>query len=369
MLFQINRKSIVFYSESGYAAITAYQYCGSFAPQDETGDGRWAHQYDMMSDIFVHFTETHTGEKTSVAYFYPYYREWEDHDYLLEINGVYYQNSQKQAAEFDIEDGILYDFTIGDGHLVIPDSVNEIDVATDFFNNPKIISVAIPGSIKICDANFSLCHNLQSVTIGEGVQQIGLFIGCENLKEVILPESLVTIEEKAFAQCKSLDFSTLKLSANLREFTHDSLQDVQNVPEAILDETKSVLLSVQRNIITYTIPQSVRYLGKKAFKGCQQLTQITFPQGLEIIEEKAFEDCTQLQEIVLPETLTEIHADAFTGCAMLQTIRFGGAPAYVDKNAFKNCQKLEKIILPAAAKTQAEAAFNKTLLQLLVFDK
>ncbi len=60
--------------------------------------------------------------------------------------------------------------------------------------------------MKISITNWEIRKNIKSVTIPEGIREIGLFAfdGCGNLQEVILNEGLIMIGEGAFEFCKSL---------------------------------------------------------------------------------------------------------------------------------------------------------------------
>jgi len=59
---------------------------------------------------------------------------------------------------------------------------------------------------------------------------------------------------------------------------------------------------------------SVKFIGKKAFSGCDKITEITIPEGVTQIENKAFENCTSLKTVNVPSTLMSCQYDAFTGC-------------------------------------------------------
>ena len=59
---------------------------------------------------------------------------------------------------------------------------------------------------------------------------------------------------------------------------------------------------------------NVKFIGKKAFSGCDKITEITIPEGVTQIESKAFENCTSLKTVNLPATLMSCEYDAFTGC-------------------------------------------------------
>jgi len=97
------------------------------------------------------------------------------------------------------------------------------------------------------------------------------FYDCNNLIDVILPESLERIEEEAFSLCK---FNNI------------------------------------------TLPNNLRYIGVSAFAGCEFLEKINFPQGLESIDNEAFNCCYSLTSIQLPSSVN-IGKDAFRKCSKL----------------------------------------------------
>ena len=73
--------------------------------------------------------------------------------------------------------------------------------------NPLATEVVIPNSvISIDDAAFYNCKELKSVTIGNSVKSIGkyAFENCEELTSVTIPNSVTSIGEEAFYGCSGL---------------------------------------------------------------------------------------------------------------------------------------------------------------------
>lgn len=71
------------------------------------------------------------------------------------------------------------------------------------------------------------------------------------------------------------------------------------------------------NMVTASIPYTVRHIGDKAFLRCANLTEIYLPYGLWHIGDSAFLDCTRLETVFLPGTLLSIGNHAFFGCSEL----------------------------------------------------
>lgn len=107
----------------------------------------------------------------------------------------------------------------------------------------------------IPDEAFSDCNSLTSVTIPNGVTNIGFgaFSRCSKLNSVIIPDSVISIGMSAFEQCSSL---------------------------------RSV-----------TIGNSVTRIGYETFYGCSNLTSVTIPNSVTSIRQKAFANCNSLTDV------------------------------------------------------------------------
>ena len=131
------------------------------------------------------------------------------------------------------------------------------------------MEVRVLEGTKIITANQFACRkDITSVIIPDSVTSIeeAAFADCWNLSSVIIPDSVTSIDTAAFARCLSLD----------------------NVD----------------------IPASVHYIADYAFQGCDSLQTITFG-GLTKMDVDAgvFEDCTSLKAIKVPNRYLDIYAD------------------------------------------------------------
>ena len=110
---------------------------------------------------------------------------------------------------------------------------------------------------QIPDGAFSSCTSLTSIVIPKTVEYIGdgAFENCESLENIVIPASVKTIGPYAFS-VNALTSVTFEQGSNLERieegaFSFNSLTDI-------------------------TIPDSVSYIGTRAFVGNGNLTTITF---------------------------------------------------------------------------------------------
>ncbi len=165
--------------------------------------------------------------------------------------------------------------------LIIPSTLGGYPVVriseVAFSNLKNIKEIVLPDSIIAIVKNaFKDCSDLSSITLGNGVINIGssAFSGCTRLTSITIPDGVTNIGDSAFYHCTSLT--------------------------------------------SITIPDSVTSIGSYAFEGCSRLTSITIPDSVTSIGYQAFMNCTSLTSITIPDGVTNIGDSAFSGCTNLQ---------------------------------------------------
>ena len=101
--------------------------------------------------------------------------------------------------------------------------------------------------------------------------------------------------------------------------------------------------SQNKNLVSVTIPGSVKEIPDQTFMGCTSLTTIKLDDGVEIIGNSAFEGCSNLNELTTPKSVKEMGKSLFKDCSSLKKIVIEGDLKKIDENLFKNCDKLESI--------------------------
>jgi hypothetical protein len=81
------------------------------------------------------------------------------------------------------------------------------------------------------------------------------------------------------------------------------------------------------NLVSITIPNSVKNIGFRAFFSCTKLTSVIIPNSVTSIERAAFYNCTSLTSVTIPNSVTNIESGAFSSCSSLASVIFQGTIA------------------------------------------
>lgn len=154
----------------------------------------------------------------------------------------------------------------------------------------NVSSVFIPATVlSIGDSAFIYCGALTTVTFAENSQlksiERAAFWGSEQVyprfKEIKIPDSVETIGNGAFYDCRDLE--------------------------------------------RITLPSALQKLSNSTFYDCTALSEVTFPASLKTIEKSAFSGCRKLSEVKLPASLTTIQSYVFDRCINLKTVSYDGS--------------------------------------------
>lgn len=101
------------------------------------------------------------------------------------------------------------------------------------------------------------------------------------------------------------------------------------------------------DLLTVSLPASVRDIGSGAFSDCAKLTGVSLPDGLKSINNNMFSRCHALKDVNMPSKLEKIGDSAFEGCNSLKEIVLPETVKSLGAFAFADCGKLERLVLPS----------------------
>ncbi len=104
------------------------------------------------------------------------------------------------------------------------------------------------------------------------------------------------------------------------------------IPDTVIDISDFAFgIDTLRSI---SIPDSVTFIGLKAFEGCHSLDHVRIPDGVTDIGYGLFTDCFSLSDLVLPDGLKEIGNNVFDGCRSLTEVTIPQSVYIIQDYAF-----------------------------------
>ena len=213
---------------------------------------------------------------------------------------------------------------------------------------PKSLkTVVITGGTSIGDDAFYFCSSLTSVYITDLVKWCefsfsdsssnpfyyanNLYLNGELVTELVIPDSITSINKYAFYNCSSLTSITIHdgvTSIGYEAFYGCGLTSIEvesgnakyHSAGNCLIETDSRTLILGSNNSTIPSDGSVKRIGSYAFYYCSNLTSITIPDSVTSIGDDAFYGCSSLTSVTIGNGVTSIGDDAFYGCRSLESI-------------------------------------------------
>lgn len=266
-----------------------------------------------------------------------------------------------------------------------------------------------PSELTIGEYAFASCPHLSTVTFNEtgtmgtetvedvlyyvyqpeqscGIVEIGdyAFAECPEIGEIVLPSTLKTIGNYAFAEdsgLQDLDLSHIHYKLKFGLYTFDSCTGLTSVE--LTDNVGEIefyaVFHNCTNLAEFTVsPNNPNYSSDKGvIYNRNKTTIIYFPDGYDeatdgyyqipstvtTIGGAAFSGKSNLTQITIPATVTTIGASAFAECPNLATVKFDtakGDPLTIETYAFYGCGKLTSVTLPARTKSIGNYSFAAT---------
>lgn len=209
-------------------------------------------------------------------------------------------------------------------------------VVTGTENKTTVTQIVIPDEYegmpvtKIADFGIVNLEYVTSIHIGKNVKEIGEWALTNNQH---ITE--ITVDENNEYFC---DVDGVLYSKDMK--TIIAYPPSRNL-ETTTDENGNEIKT-----ITYDIPNGVEEVRTKAFYKCYCVADVTIPESVKYIGEKAFFDC-ELTTLVLPKGLETIGKDAFGLNYSLKELTIGSNIKEIGDYAFYNCTNLLNIEMQA----------------------
>lgn len=256
---------------------------------------------------------------------------------------------------------------------VIPEGVTTV-CADAFFNCEALTEVTVPDSAICFDGNpvayspaavvispnhpvlelvdgvlfdrinrrllsYPLTAAAESYEIPNGTVFIGkaAFFCCSTLTNIVIPDSVIAIEERAFVACK---FKCLTVPGNVKTIGAGAFGLCNALETLTLSEGVTTIgdraFMLVSKIAEITLPDSVTSIGILTFFGCLKLSSITLPKGLTAIADGLLSGCIALKKVTIPDGVTTIGEKVFDNCLMLATVTLPAGVTDIGESMFHN---------------------------------
>jgi DNA modification methylase len=282
--------------------------------------------------------------------------------------------------------------------VILPDTLVNISGDT-FYNSSNLRKVNIPKNVKFMGNNpFAGCPNIEvnnespffnlvdgilynrdftrliyypiskkddRYEIKEGCRILGKhsFYLCDNLKEVVIPSSIIKLENNPFSGCTKINL------VNKSEYYH--IDD-----SVIYDKDYSSVIGCLNSINTdCLVLKDVKRICRNSFWNCKGIRKVVLPKTLESIGYNPFVSCSNIEfesnsenymvydnalytadksklvcypakyaigDIHLPDEVITLERGAFSGCDKMTNIHLHNV-SIISKTCFTNCNSLERV--------------------------
>lgn len=236
--------------------------------------------------------------------------------------------------KFVIDGDELISYLGSDEEVIVPKGVSIIREGAFYYKNARRIK--LPATVTDIETN--------------------AFLHCDNLKELLIPEGLLTLYEGAITDCASLAIFSLPSTVLYLQKAFIGLTGLQQIisrgnpsyidVDGVLfsrDMEQLILYPAGKSATHYSIPEGVKEICDNAFENAKRLDSISLPDSIREIDSYAFAGCDTLDGITLPEGLLVIGESAFSGCSQITEIRIPRLVISIGRTPFDGCDSLTAI--------------------------
>lgn len=210
--------------------------------------------------------------------------------------------------------------------FVLLPQIKELQMET-FFHCSCLETLEIPKITQIGAGSFKGCHKLQDLSVlGVKVIEEEAFAGCESLTRMAFSDG-VWIAAKSFLDCCGL--KALAFAGERTEFDSSAFWGTSFLEEVQIAEQVYPILGYH-DLFREELPEFVRKIYASAiscfsFQETGMIVEyrtnaraLRIPQGIEAIAGEVFKDCIRLEQVEIPESVTYIGERAFWGTEWLR---------------------------------------------------
>lgn len=266
-----------------------------------------------------------------------------------------------------------------DDTINIPDQIDghHVESIAEYaFDGCRMSKVTIPEAVQVIYSySFNNCTNIERIRIPNNVFFIdgNPFTGCTNLVNIDVDYSHETLavydgvlysKRNSSLLCYPCAFSEMsyKVENGILNIGKGAFYGCNNLVSVTLPPTVKEIESSAfmgcSNLVSITLPDSLLTMGDLAFAGCTMLGRVRIPTNVSRIERSTFFNCISMTSADFPENLTLINDRAFYGCKKLKEVKLHDNVKTIGSEAFFGCEQLQDAYVPVSVTKIGDAAFD-----------
>lgn len=272
--------------------------------------------------------------------------------YGMEVQAEEYFGDYEYEVNADGKSVTITDYNAGasTSDLVIPPVIDGKNVTAighgAFIGCENLTEVKIPQTVtNIEDVAFMDCSNLKTVTIPDSVTSIGqgAFESC-GIISLTIPANVSHIGSGAFSRNKAMESITVS--------SKNKVYDSRNNCNAVVETATNTLVESCKKTV---IPNTVVTIGYLAFYGCS-MSEVTIPAGVKNIADSAFYGGL-LKRVTISGSVTDIGPRAFCYCENLENVTIPNSVKSIGEFAFVGC-RFKSVTIPNSVTKIGMKAFG-----------
>lgn len=287
------------------------------------------------------------------------------HDYS-DDNGGFSCDGYIMLRYYDAVD--VEEYKIPEGCKVLADSCFNLYDPYGPWENPHFSSLIIPNSLEIIgDYAFGGCAELETLHIPASVKHIQgnpfpsmLPITTDSPLYVVKDDILYDKDYTRLIHTFSLS-KTILIDPSVRKIEHRAFRGCNNLSNIIvhseISEIGGYAFSYCPNLNNVIINAKMEIIPDGLFRG-SGIYEFVIPTETKKIGLASFADCKRLQKVDIPENVTEIDAFAFENDESLKYVTINANIQAIEQGTFRGCLSLKEIIIPEGVKSIRERAFK-----------
>lgn len=242
---------------------------------------------------------------------------------VVNVDFYYYQDAVKITSKLCRTGSKISASDLGFDNKIYTVSLVDIETDKEFNSSLSYKAEGYSFACKIYSDKLSITDD-GKVT---GTDSLKSFTGTLSIPRYLSGKKVEAISKEAFAANegeKTYSFSKLILPDTLTSIGEKAFMNCKDLVEVSLPRNVSVLsdyiFSGCSSLKLFVTPDAVTSIGKGALSGCSNLVAVTLSKNLKSIGDEAFASCIMLPNIVIPGSVTSIGDDAFYDCRILRKI-------------------------------------------------